>query len=84
MNKLSFYWQIRISLGLLILCFVLATVTRTAWLHNLGWIIYGLFFIINPVWPKAWDWHEPKKLRLGCRIAGALCIFIALITRFGV
>ena len=84
MKNLSFYWQIRISLGLLLLCFVLATVTKIAWLHNLGWIIYGLFFIINPVWPKSWDWQDHRKLRLGCRIAGVLCITVALITRFGV
>ena len=80
MKKLDFKWQIRISLGLLILCFVLATATKIAWLHNLGWIIYGLMFILNPVWPKAWDWQDHDKLRLGC----LLCIVIALITRFGV
>lgn len=84
MKKLDFKWQIRISLGLLLLCFVLATATKIAWLHKLGWIIYGLMFILNPVWPKAWDWYDHDKLRLGCRIAGVLCIVWALITRFGV
>ena len=84
MKKLDFKLQIRISLGLLILCFVLATVTKIAWLHNLGWIIYGLFFILNPVWPKAWDWQDHDKLQLGCRAAGVLCMVAALITRFGV
>ena len=84
MKKLDFKWQMRISLGLLLLCFVLATMTKIAWLHNLGWIIYGLFCIIHPVWPKAWDWQDHDKLRLGCRAAGVLCIVIALITRFGV
>ena len=84
MKKLDFVWQMRISLGLMVLFFVLATVTKISWLHNLAWIIYGLFFIIHPVWPKAWDWQDHGKLRLGCRIAGVLCIIIALITRFGV
>ena len=84
MKKLDFKWQIRISLGLLLLCFVLATATKIAWLHKLGWIIYGLMSILNPVWPKAWDWQDHDKLRLGGRIAGVLCIVWALITRFRV
>lgn len=84
MKKLNFSQQMHISLGILILCFILASITKIAWLHNLGWIIYGLFCIINPVWPKAWDWKDHSKLRLGCRIAGVLCIVVALITRFGV
>ena len=84
MKKLDFRNQMRLCLVLLFLCFVLATVTKIAWLHNLGWIIYGLFFIINPVWPKSWEWNDTKKLRLGCRAAGVFCIVIALITRFGV
>lgn len=84
MKKPDFNLQIHLSLGLLILCFILANITKIAWIHNLGWVIYGLFFIINPVWPKSWDWKDHDKLRLGCRIAGALCILVALITRFGV
>ena len=84
MKKLDFRLQIRISLIILVLCFILATVTKISWLHNLGWVIYGLFFIIHPVWPKAWDWQGHDKLRLGCRAASVFCIVVALITRYGV
>ena len=84
MKKLDFATQIKLSLIILVLCFILASVTKIAWLHNLGWVIYGLFFIIHPCWPKAWDWQDHNKLRLGCRAAGVLCIVVALITRFGV
>jgi len=84
MNKLTFTTQMRLSIGILICSFVLATFTRQGLFNNLGWIIYGLFFIINPVWPKTWDWKDHSKLRLGCRIAGALAIMVGLLTRFGV
>ena len=45
-------------------------------------MIAGLFFVINPVWPKMWDWKDHKYLRLGSRIGGILAIVIGLITRF--
>ena len=84
MKKLTFYMQIRITLGLYSICFILAHVFKQDWLTNVGWIIYGLFFIINPVWPQSWDWRDHNKLRLGSRVAGVLAIIIGLITRFRV
>ena len=52
MKKLTFRAQIRISMTLFILCFILATITKQGVFNNIGWIVYGLFFIINPVWPQ--------------------------------
>lgn len=84
MRKLTFKIQMYISIGILICCFLLATFTKQSLFSNAGWIIYGLFFIINPVWPDTWDWRDHNKLRLGCRIAGVLAILVGLLTRFGV
>ena len=83
MKKLNFKVQFRICIGILILCFVLAILTKQGWFSNIAWISYGLFFAINPVWPQ-WFYGDPKMLKLGCRIAGILAIVIGLITRFGV
>lgn len=83
MKRLTFHVQIRLTLGLFFLCFVLAHVLKQGWLTNVGWIIYGLFFAINPVWPQSWDWRDHSKLKLGSRIAGVLAIIIGFITRFG-
>lgn len=84
MKKLTFKIQLRISLGVLILCFILATVTKQGVFSNIAWIIYGLLWIVNPVWPEAWAHLDHKKMTLGCRIGGAFAIIIGLITRFGV
>ncbi len=84
MRKLTFKMQMYISLGILICSFILATCTKQGLFSNAGWIIYGLFCIIHPVWPDAWDWKDYDKLRLGCRIAGVLSIMVGLLTRFGV
>ena len=52
MKRLTFKRQIWLSLGIAVLCFITATITKLSFIHNLGWIIYGLFFIIHPVWPE--------------------------------
>ncbi len=84
MSRLTFRVQIRVSIGIFICCIVLAILTKQSIFHNIGWIIYGLFFIINPVWPVSWDWKDHDKLRLGCRIAGVLAVLVGLLTHFGV
>lgn len=82
MRKLTFKAQIRVSLVILIFCLILSNLTKQGIFDNIGWITYGLFFIINPVWPDSWDWQDHSKLRLGCRIAGVLAIMVGLLTRF--
>lgn len=84
MKKLTFKRQICLALGIMILCFIIATATKLSFIHNLGWIIYGLSFIIHPVWPESLAYADPKKMIRYCRIAGIIVIAIALITRFGV
>lgn len=84
MKKLTFKTQFRICMGILILSFVLAHITKQGVFTNIAWIIYGLFFIINPVWPEMWNHADHNKMRLGCRIGGVLVIVVGLITRFGV
>ena len=68
--------------GNFLLCFVIAHVTKCGIFTNLGWMIAGLFFVINPVWPKMWDRKDHRYLKLGSRIGGILAIVIGLITRF--
>ena len=84
MKRLTFHTQIRVSLGIFILCLFLAHITKQGIFSNIGWIVYGLFFVINPVWPKSWDHADHSKLRLGARIAGVLAILFGLITRLRV
>ena len=83
-RKWTFRKQFIISLMLFIGCSVLAAVLQEGRLQNVAWILYGIFFVIHPVWPKAMDHLDPKKLTTGCRIAGLLCVFVGLITKFNV
>jgi len=85
LKSLSFRAQGYISLGLLMVFFLFAQVFRMGVFHNAGWILAGLLFVINPVWPNAWDWREHDKLKKGIRIVSVLVIVIfGCLMRYGV
>lgn len=63
---------------------LLAELTKVSLFNNAAWIIWGLVFIINPVWPKVWEYLDHDEMKLGCRIGGVLLIAVGLLTRFGV
>lgn len=82
MKKLTFQTQFRLLVIFFILCFIACTITKQGIFNNIAWIVYGAAFLINPVWPAAWDYADHQKLTLGCRVGGILAIVIGLITRF--
>lgn len=83
MKKLSFKVQIWLGMGIFILCLVLAAVTNTPLFRNIGWMLYGLLFIVNPVPPE--NVHgEEKTVKLIVRIAGIIAVAWGLLTRFSV
>ena len=84
MKQLTFRTQMTISLGILVVCFILSTVTKYGIITNIGWALYGLGFLLHPVWPKSADHADPVKMRRAMRIAGTVVLILACITRFGV
>ena len=48
---------------------------------NIGWIIYGLLFVIHPVWPEN---AKNPRMALYMRLAGVIIILLGLVARFGV
>ena len=81
MKKLTFKAQIWLGAGIFLLCLVLSHVLHMGWLHNVGWILYGLLFIINPVPPE--NVHsDPKKLQRYARIAGVIAVLWGLLVRY--
>ena len=85
MKQLSFKTQIYISLAILICVFVLGQFFRMGIFHNIGWVIIGLLFFINPVWPKAVDWRSHDELKKGIRIGSVLVIIVyGFLVRYGV
>ena len=47
-----------------------------------GLILAGLLFVINPVWPAAWNRRDPKKMKMEARIAGVLIVLLGIFGRF--
>ena len=84
MKQLTFRTHMYIRLGILVVSFILSTVTKHGIFTNIGWGLYGLSFLIYPVWPKSADHADPVKMRRAMRIAGAIVLVLSCITRFGV
>lgn len=73
--------------GIVLLGHVLATLFKQGAISNIGWVLAGLLFVINPVCPETWKWrygNDEKRMNRDFRIAGAAVIFIGIMTRFGV
>lgn len=84
MKKISFRVQCYICAGILLVCFILIYALETAIFNNIAWILVGLLFVINPVWPKSLDWQDHAKLKRAMRIAGVLVILIyGLLVQYG-
>ena len=79
MKSLTFKRQIILGLLLIIIGNILAFVCHNSSFSNIAWMMYGLLFLFNPVHPECYD---NKKGKCGVRIAGIICIVVALIMRF--
>lgn len=81
MKKLTFKNQLILGVVILLVGFACATVTKIAVCSNIGWIIYGLLFVVHPVWPES---ARSPRMALYMRLVGVVIILLGLITRFGV
>lgn len=85
MTRMSFKTQSYISLAIVACAFLLAQFFKIGIFHNIGWILSGLLFVINPVWPKSADWQNHDDLRKGIRIGGAAVIVVfGFLIRYGI
>ena len=85
MKQWTFGKQIGMGMILLFICGILAAVLHNSIFLNLAWILYGLLFVIHPVYPEQakFRYSEEGATTID-RIAGLICIAIGLITQFGV
>ena len=79
MRCLTFRRQIVLGIVFIIVGNLLAFTFHKGIFSNIMWILYGLLFILNPVYPEQSDSKKGKK---GARIAGIICIAVGLLTRF--
>ena len=85
MKKLSFKAQIRISFVIIVCAFVLGQIVKMGIFHNIGWILVGSLFAVNPVWPEAVDLRDHNDLKKGIRIGCVLVIIVfGFLIRYGV
>ncbi len=85
MKRLSFKTQMYISLAVIVCFSALAQFFKMGIFHNIAWIIIGLLFCINPVWPRAVDWKNHAELKKGVRIGSVLVIVVfGFLVRYGV
>lgn len=85
MKPLSFKTQGLISLAIFACAFLLGQIFRMGVFHNIGYILVGSLFVINPVWPKMWDWRGHDPLKKGIRIGSVIVIIVfGFLVRYGV
>ena len=81
MEKLTFKRQLFLGIVLIIAGNILAFIFRKGIFSNIAWILYGLLFIINPIYPERYR-DNGKKAKVAARIAGIVCIIVGVTTRF--
>ena len=82
MKKLTYEKQLFIGIIILFIMFICSAVFKNGIFSNIGWVIDGLLFVINPVCPKKSE--SVKHIHLWIRLSGIIVIVIGLITHFGV
>ena len=75
--------QLIIGIALVIIGFICSTIFKIGIFSNIGWIIYGMLFLLNPVYPNGADIRAPK-IKMYVRISGAIVILFGLLIKFEV
>ena len=71
-----------LGLAIVILGCVLSTLFKQVMFSNVGEVLYGLLFIINPVYPT--QCKNIPRIKIYIRLAGLIVVILGLTTRFGV
>lgn len=78
--KMNFSKQITIGLVIALLGIIISSITENRFFTNIGFAIYGLLFLINPVAPEyAKGYAHIEKY---IRIVGAVIFILGAITHF--
>lgn len=81
MEKLTYGKQMILGICLLTLGHILSWLTDWRFFENLGWISYGLLFLIHPVW-GAGAMNSPR-IKTYVRLAGAAIVLMGCFLRVG-
>lgn len=81
MRKLTYGRQMILGIVLLTLGHVLSWMTGWRYFDNLGWIAYGLLFLIHPVWGAGA--MDTPHIKTYVRLAGAAVVLTGCFLRVG-
>ena len=79
--KLTFHRQMKLAMAIVVLFFTLALIFEVRILNNVGWVLYGLLWMINPVFPA--NVTPNNKYMVYMRIAGACIVLVGLTAHLG-
>lgn len=83
MKKISFKIQVYIVFAIMGIGHLLAYLLKNGLCINIAWLLCGLLFLINPVYPNKNN-IPPKKGAFYARIGGVIVIILGLFIRNGV
>lgn len=81
MKWLNYRNQMVLGIGILTLGHILSWVTGQGFFRNLGWIGYGLLFLLHPVWLESAAGHPHIKVYV--RMAGVVVIILGCMLGVG-
>lgn len=81
MNKLTFRNQLITGVVIVVVGFIVSTFTKQEYFSNIGWMVYGLLFFVNPVYPESIKTVIHTKIYL--RLVGLLIIISTFFIHFG-
>lgn len=81
MKWLTYQRQIALGVIVVILGHILSDVTGVGFFVNLGWIGYGLLWLVHPVWSQRANEHP--RIRIYVQVAGAVILLLGCMLRSG-
>lgn len=83
MKHLTYQNQIILGIIGLGVGHLLSWLTDLSFFINLGWIFYGVLFVIHPVWNKQANTNPHPHIKKYVQTVGIIVIFIGLMLRVG-
>ena len=81
MKEVTFSKQLKFGVLIAAICFTVALITEIGIFFNIGWILYGMMFVINPAVPNNMPERKIAKGRVAVRICGVVIVFIGMTMR---
>lgn len=79
MFKLTFRNQIILGILMMMACYICADIFQQASFVNAATVVYGLLFVIHPVYPES---VTNPRMKLYMRLTGLFIVILGLLSRY--